>query len=463
MHMWKRTAAVTTAIAFALLLLLEPAAPASALTLPEGLKIVTEKGREVSIARSDEESAREAVSLARSPWRPVVDLYARETWLQYQPMAKFGPNVVPTSQDQFTTYGVRATQVLYDFGKTSSSIAAAKEGVRSRESGTFRARNHSAFEFITAYFDLLEAEDLLTVAQEEVGRYETHRKDAEARLKAGVITKNEVLQADVVLADSKQRLLTAENARSLRTSRVNSLLLRPLNDPVQATPPAGHPPLPATLEEAWQAAERENPDLRDLDARVRAKEAGVSSVRSEYLPTLYVSGGYEKSENEYLVHDSNWSFIAGININLMAGGATDARIGMAKSELSSLQLTRDRVLDAVRLDTKAAWLEIQLSQQKIQVAEAAVAQADENLRLARLRFKEGVGTATDVTDAVTLLTTARTNVSRATYGQKRAEAALLAALGRDLTAEYGSNKENAPVAAPSSSPTSSSSPTPGAK
>ena len=411
-----------------------------ALTLQEGLTIVTEKGRDVAMARTEEDVARGSVSLARSPWLPQVDLYARETWLRYQPGVKLGPaGGIPafTSEDQFLTYGFKATQVLYDFGKTSSSIDAAKEGLKAREAGTFRTRNRAALEFIFAYLDLLEARELLKVAQDEVTRYEAHRKDAEARHKAGVVTRNEVLQADVMLSDSKLRLLNAENALSVRESRVNSLLLRPLSDPVQPSDIVGAPALPATLDDCTAAAERDSPDLRDLDARIRSKESSVSSIRSEYLPTVYVSGGYEYSQNQYVLHEDNWTVIAGVNINLFAGGATSSRAGMAKAEALSLKVARDRILDAVRLDTKTAWLDLQSSRTKVEVAMMAVAQAEENLRLARLRYREGVATSTEVTDAVTLMSTAQTNASKANVGVRRAEAALQYGMGRDLAATYG--------------------------
>jgi outer membrane protein len=418
-----------------LLMLLSPLA-GHALTLQEGLKIVTENGRDVSIARSDEEIARGAVSLARSPWLPSLDVYGRETWLRYQPYAIFGPNRVPTSDDQFATYGFKATQLLYDFGKTSSSVSSAQYGLKAREAGTFRTRNRAAVEFISAYFDLLEAEELLKVAQEEVTRYEAHRKDAEARLKAGVVTRNEVLQTNVLLADSKQRLLTAQNNRSLRASKLNSTLMRPLNEPVHPAEIAGMPLGVVSLEQAWTEAEQSNPDLRDLDARVRAKEESVSAVRAEYMPTFYVSGGYEYSENPYLVHQDNWALIAGVNINLSSGGATSSKVSMTKSELLSLRLNREKLLDTVRLDVQAAWLDLQSSTQKVEVASAAVAQAEENLRLQRLRYKEGVGTSTDVLDAVTLMTTSETNAWKANFGVRRAEAALLYTMGRDLAGAY---------------------------
>ena len=66
-----------------------------------------------------------------------------------------------------------------------------------------------------------------------------------------------------------------------------------------------------------------------------------------------------------------------------------------------------------------------------------MAQAEENLRLQRLRYQEGVGTAIEVLDAVTLLTATQNNTWRALYGFERAEAGLLYSMGRDLTGMYG--------------------------
>ncbi len=404
-----------------------------ALTLEEGLKLVVDKGRDVTIARSDEDAARAAVSLARSPWLPFVDIYGRQTWLEYQPAEKLppsfivpgGPSSFPASQDNFFTYGVKATQLLYDFGKTSSSIDAAKYGLKAREIETQRTRNQTARDFIIAYLDLLEADKLLQVAKEEVQSYEAHKKDTEAMYSAGVVTKNEVLQADVTLADSRQRLVSAENLRSIRASKINSLLLKPLNDEVQVEEVSAAPATGITLEQAWSTAEAESSDLKDLDAKIASREENLRAVRAEYLPTVYLSGGYEYSENRYMVHQDNWTLIAGVNVNLSSGGATSSRVDMALSEVRSLKLTHDKLLDGIRLEVKSAYLDLQSSSQKIEVAKTAVSQAEENLRLQRLRYREGVGTATDVLDAVTLLTTSESNTWKALYGFKRAEADLL--------------------------------------
>lgn len=408
-----------------------------ALTLEEGLKIVADSGRDVKIAQSNEEAAKSGVSLARSPWLPQVDLYARETWLRYQPAALTPFGDLATSQDRFLSYGVRASQLLYDFGRTSSSIDAAKYSLKARETETRRAKNRTALEFVLAYLDVLEADKLLQVASEEVTQYEAHKHDAEVRFNAGVVTRNEVLQADVKLADSRQQYLVADNLRSLRASRINSLLLRPLNEAVQAVEITKTPSAGITLETAWTVAEAESPEIQVIEAGIKAKEESVHAVRGEYFPSLFLSGGYDYQENRYMVHDNNWSLIAGASFNLFGGGATTAKVHIAQNELASLRTTRDKIVDAVRLDVKAAYLNLQSSSQQIEVTRTAVAQAEENLRLQRLRYQEGVGTAIEVLDAVTLLTATQSGNLRALYGFERAEAGLLYSMGRDLMGTYG--------------------------
>jgi len=407
-----------------------------ALTLGEGLMLVVENGRDVTIARSDEDGARASVSLAQSPRLPWVELYGRETWLRYQPEAKFGNSVVATSQDQFVSYGLKATQILYDFNKTSSSIDAAKYGLAAREIETSQAVKLAALEFVIAYLDLLESEKLLRVAIDEVTLYEAHKKDAESRFKAGVVTRNELLQADVTLSDSQQRRLTAENLRSLRASKINSLLLKPLNDIVKAEEVKSGPIAGMTLDEAWASAEATSPRLKEIEALIAAKEENVRTAQAEYLPTIYVSGGYDYLANKYMVHQDNWSVIAGVNINLFSGGASSSRVSLAKAGLRSLKLGREKLLDGVRLEVKSADLNLRSSAQKMEVTKTAIVSAEENLRLQRLRYREGVGTSTEVLDAVTLLTTAEVNSWKSLYGFKRAEAALLNAAGKDLVGLY---------------------------
>jgi outer membrane protein TolC len=74
--------------------------------------------------------------------------------------------------------------------------------------------------------------------------------------------------------------------------------------------------------------------------------------------------------------------------------------------------------------------------ERIQVARDTVEQAQENLRINKKRYEVSVGTATEVLDAVTLLTVSETNHIRSIYDYRKAEAAGYYATGTDLLAVY---------------------------
>ena len=62
---------------------------------------------------------------------------------------------------------------------------------------------------------------------------QSHLHDANSLFEEGVITKNDLLQAEVRISDAKQRLLTQRNLRAVTASRLNSILVRPLTDDIQ--------------------------------------------------------------------------------------------------------------------------------------------------------------------------------------------------------------------------------------
>ncbi len=411
---------------------------AFALTLEEGLRIIEDRSRQLKISVKEEEIAEQGVRLARSILFPNVDLYANQTWLRYQPEARFGAiGSAPMSEREFLTYGFRLNQRIYDFGRTYSNIRGARHALDSKKMETFSVRNRVAFEFILAYLDLLEAEKMLDVAEEEVRMFSAHLKDTDAMYKEGLITKNDLLQAEVMSSDSEQREVSARNTRDIAMSRLNSLLTRPLDEEIAVEELDSSPVVDMSLNEAWRLAEENRSEPQAFKKQIMSKEEELKSIKAEYLPEIYLSGGYEYQENIYRVHEDNWSAVLGVNLNLFTGGSKAARLSSTKRQIEALKLQAEMLIDSIRLEVKASYLEIASSRERVNVTEKAVNQAKENLRLQRLRYKEGIGTATDVTDAITLFRKAEANYFRAIYDLRRAEARFLYAIGFDLISIYG--------------------------
>ncbi len=415
---------------------LTPEVEAGTLTLQEGLSVITSQGYEMRIARAREAAAAKGQDLALAHLRPQVNAYADHTWLHYQPEAIFGAGTSPLSDNNFLRYGVTVKQLISDFGRTGSGIEAARAGARAQAEETGRTRNTVALEFVTAYVSLLEAEKALNLADLEVQRFESYVSDTRALHAAGEVTLNDVLTAEVALADAALRRITIQDELNLAVSRLNYLMLRPLDSPTAVVNFTFQlDPVP-NLEVVSTRAIANRPELKILSERITAKEAQLSSQESEKFPTLFVSGGYAYEENPYRVHEDNWSAMVGLTWELYTGGARTAGRKQIMDELAALAAQWEQAQERVNLEVRDSHRLLTGAVERTSVAQKAVIQAKESLRLQRSRYTEGEATATEVTDAVTSLARAENNQWTAVYGRLRAEARLLYATGDDLVAVY---------------------------
>ncbi len=429
---------LVSALSIITVLLLSGTTAAETLTLGEGLKIVTEKGRLVRIAAQDEEVAKDNALIARASLFPRVNASLNQTFLAHQPQAIFGNATIPTSQQDFLAYSISVQQTLYDFKRTASRYAAGRTRVDTQKLDTQKIRNLAAIEFALAYYDLLEAEHIAKVAAIEVERLQSHLKDAKDLYTEGVITKNDLLQAEVRLSDAGQRLISARNFRAINASRINNALLRPLTAEVAAAEvdKLNVDYLETSLEKAWEIGLKERPEIKIAEETLKTLGLEEQAKKAEFYPELFVRGAYDYTENRYQVYEGNWAMILGVGVNLFSGGSTKAEVARIEHQKSKLREEKEKLVDDIKLEVQRNLLDSQSARQKIAVVKDALQQAEENLRINKTRYQEGVGTATEVLDAVTLLTVAETNHYRALYDLGRAEAAAMYSQGQKLAEAY---------------------------
>ncbi|MEW6001589.1 MAG: TolC family protein [Nitrospirota bacterium] len=406
------------------------------ITISDGLKFATENSRIIKIASRNKDISYSNTLVAKSRLLPRIDTSASQTFLAYQPGARFGPQVVRTADKEFFSYGINVYQTVYDFGERSSQYEASKISLDSTKLDIERIKNLVALDFVIAYLDILEAEKFILVAQKEVERIESHLKVAQSLYDEGVITRNDLLQAEVRLSDAKQKLLTSRNTRAINASRVNNILALPLGYEIQVVEITDDLSVKIELDKAWETAEKQRFELSFVDNQLKINRLEETAKKSEYFPTFFAQGGYDFTENRFQLHQDNWSLIAGLNLNLFSGGSTRAELSRLRYIREQLLEQRRKLVDDIKLEVEKSYRDMRNADEKIRVTKDAVRQAEENLRINKIKYEEGVGTATDVIDSITLLTITETNYYRAIYEFKRAQAGLMYAMGQDLVPAY---------------------------
>lgn len=408
------------------------------LTLTEGMRLAAENNRTIKVAQQQENISQADSYIAKSFLLPSVNASASQTFLAYEPRAIFDSLIAPTSERSFVSYSLRVQQLLYDFQGNVSKYRASLSVLDTRKLDTLRVRNQVSLDFAVAYFDLLESEKLMQVAEKEVESVQGHLRDATNLYENGVITKNDLLQAEVRLSDAQQKLLNVQNVRAINASRLNTVLARPLTTEVHVMDITEAPTeyLILEREKAWETALERRPEMRIVDENMRSLNFEEASRKSEYYPRFFAEASYDYAENRFVLHQGNASILLEMTVNLFSGGSTRAEVVKIGHQKEQLQEQRARLADEIRLEVEKDILDLRNAIDRIKVTKDAAGQAEENLRINRVRYEEGVGTATEVLDAVTLLTVAETNYYRSLYDLRRAECAALYAIGRNLSEVY---------------------------
>jgi outer membrane protein TolC len=403
--------------------------------LKEALRLAWKANPSLQVSRLSELIAGEEVVRARSGFLPQVKAGVSQTILDEPTKIKItgtptpGGASFPLTNRNYWSSQVTLEQTLYDFGATPSRYQAAILGKGATRLDTAQVRDNIFLTVCQGYFRALRAEKLVTVAQQEVLQLKDHLKIARDQFDFGVATYNDVLQAEVALADAEQRLITANNDVTNIKSALNKVLGLPIVQPTVLKEEKDLAPPLGDLNGATELALKNRSDFKAAQDRIQQGEKVVSQTQAGYLPRFYGQIGHTFQQNDYWVHNNQYFAIFGLQWSLFSGLDTRAQVAQARDRVAQLRIQHQDLGEQVRLDVQTAYLSVKETADRIRVTVKAVTQGEENLRLNEERYKEQVGTATDVIDAQTLLTRTRVNYFNAIYDHQMAKAQLLWAMG----------------------------------
>lgn len=406
---------LTNALVF---LLITGAAYAEPLTLADALAKRAATSRTLKMATIDVQIAADNVRANRSGYLPRVDLQGGYT-AQQAPQSISGPFGSFETQDAdygFVNLGI--TQTLYDFGRTDARYARA-EATRDASSFGYKNQEQNLFlQTVASYFLILQGQKLLKAAYEEVAQMTDHLRVARVLFEEGVVTRNNVLQAEVQLARSTQRRLDVAN-------RLNNAWLN-LNDQM-----GEHPEFRKELVEDTKI------NLTDLDKPAPEAVAGRAEIQTQrklldageqeiretktgYYPEIFAKAGLDYMQNDRVKEQVIMAATVGLKVNLFDGYATTARFNQAVKNRSRAAERLQQMESDFALEYRTAVNDATVAKERISVTETSIRQGEENLRINKDRYQEQVGTATDVIDAQTLLTQAKTEYYQAIFDYEMA-------------------------------------------
>jgi outer membrane protein len=125
----------------------------------------------------------------------------------------------------------------------------------------------------------------------------------------------------------------------------------------------------------------------------------------------------------------SWNIGATLSIPIFQGFALDAGVDQAKANLKISESSSDEIIQTVTLDVQQQYSSLEEARERIVATRALVTQSEETLKLAEGRYKQGVGSAVEITDATVGFYNARTSYIQSLYDYQVANAKLKRAMG----------------------------------
>ena len=400
------------------------------LTLESSIEIALKNSIVLDIAREGTKGATAQKREAITGFLPKFNTSYSYTRLNEAPFSRFqglppgqlydlnGMEIPVGTQDNYN-WTIEARQPLFTGGGLIANYQATKIGEDAAQIEETAKKQDIVQEVKIAYYDILRAQKILETARQSVEMLTAHRDVAQNYFQVGMIPKNDLLHAEVELANGKQALIKASNAVELTKARFNTILKRKIFAPVEIVDVLKYQPFEKPVEECFDIALKNRPELKI--ASLRARQAGklVNAASSEYFPTLGLVANYGRYGDNPSVAGSDfkdaesWYVMGVASWNFWEWGKTKFRVDASRAKENQALDAQRELSDQIALEIKYASLILQEAEKQIAVSQKVIEQAEENFRISEERYKERVATYTEVLEAKTLLTKAKSEYANA--------------------------------------------------
>jgi outer membrane protein len=403
-----------------------PSGPAvQNLTLADAQKIAIQNHPEIQAAQDVAEAASQRTRQVRSAYYPTAFGSVTGVESEHNSRVAAGGLNNPIIYDRYSN-GVQVNQLVTDFGRTHELVKSSNLRAKAEEEGIVTSRANVLLGVDRSYYGVLKAQAVLRVAQETVKDRQLVSDQitalAQNQLKSGL----DVSFANVDLAQAQLLLVQAQNdvqasyaslADALGYAEQRAFQLAEAENP--ASPPSDEPT-------AIQEAMRDRPELIGRRLEVSSAQSYATAERDLWLPTISAVGVAGLSP----IHQSELAprYAAGgfnLNIPLFNGHLYGALRGEAEAQARAREQYLRAEENGIVRDVQRAWLDANSGYQRLGLTNQLLQQASKAVELAQARYKLGISSIIELSQAQLNQTQAEIAQASARYDYQ-AELAVLA-------------------------------------
>ena len=410
----------------------QPKAQLSPLTLQQAVNIALQKNPLRKAAIADTKTASAGVREARSFLMPHLS-FSETATRGNDPVYVFGSKLrqqrfmaadftlnklnTPLPFGNFTTrFG--GTWNLFDSFATWHGLNRAKQMNEAVEHQLDRTDQEIVFRVVSSYYDVLLAAKELEVAEQSSKTAHSIMERSQARFDSGLTVESDLLTAKVRVAARQQELIRDRNTLEEARAELNTAMGMPLDSLFQLTDVLAERTLPIpTVQDVERQALTNRPDLKRIAFEEAAQRQSVSMAKSSFGPRVNAFAGWETDHPTFVAGGGGNDWLGGIEVqfDIFQGGGKRAELSRQRALEEKVAAMKQAASDAVRLEVRRAFYQTDANRQQIEVARAAIAQAQESLHINQNRYDSGLTTITDLLGAEEVTRRSQTDYWEAVY------------------------------------------------
>lgn len=360
---------------------------------------------------------------------PSLPLEQRVSQLEAQhgcassPFAGLDLSNLPFGRENTYRFGLALSQNLFAGGRLAAQNRVASAAQRTAEIALRQARAQLALDVSQAYYDALLSERLFAIAEATLQQAETTLGQARLAHQVGNQPEFELLRAQVTRDNQQPVVIQRRSERDLSVLRLKQLLDLPADQPLELTSELGDDQVaPAAQLAARMVADQAALDSVALRAVVRQAQEAVEVQenlldvsRSQRLPALVLTSQYGRvayptgAFPELDETRANWTVGVALSVPILTGGRIRGDQLIARANLMEAQARLQQVRELAGLDARSAYEQLASALAAWRASQGTVEQAQRAYTIAEVRYREGVSTQVELSDARILFQQAQAN------------------------------------------------------
>jgi outer membrane protein len=370
------------------------------LSIREAEAIALERNPDITIGKLRALEAEEFVRVTRSAFFPSATISL--TAVDSEPGSRVSagslnnPVIYPRA-----AYGASVTQLITDFGRTNNLLARSQYLAKAEDDARAATQQQIILAVDQAFYNTLETKALEAVAEETVKTRQLRVDQVSALTNAKLKSELDLSFSRVNLARAKLLLLDSQNNYRASLSTLSAILgytgqqdFVPLEPGEAITPPASD--VGPLIEQALG----QRPEVKALEQEVMAATKFSKAEHDLWWPTVNAAGAVGQAPVRDS-HISSWYGAVGVNINIPVfnGFLFNARAKSADLETESKRNQLRGLEENVARDVRNGWLETQKAYERLTVTKQLEEQAKQALELAEARYRLGLGSIVEYSQA----------------------------------------------------------------